>query len=108
MFAVLEDAVTCYLQNMNQTDPKALSEFGEVNSWFNARNSRDLFAFESICEVFGLDHGALRDGLRAMRQKAKVQNHLRQEASRVNPGSREIGRVTKTPVKRPLGRRVPG
>jgi hypothetical protein len=74
MVAVLEDAICCYLANMNQTARTALLEFHEVNEWFSARNSHDLFAFETICDVLGIDAGWVRRGLLALRAAARVSN----------------------------------
>ncbi len=71
LLAVLDDAISCYLRNMNHTSRSALLQFREVDIWFSARNRRDLFAFESICDVFGIDPGALRSRLRALRTEIK-------------------------------------
>jgi hypothetical protein len=67
LLAVLDDAVSAYVRTMNQTSRNAAAEFLEVTKWFNARNQRDLFAFESICEVLGIDPAALRRRLRTLR-----------------------------------------
>jgi hypothetical protein len=72
MLAVLEDAVNCYLQNMNRSDHEALLELREVNNWFNARNSRDLFAFETICDVLGINPVWMRRCLQALRHAGEV------------------------------------
>jgi hypothetical protein len=80
MVAVLEDAIRCYLENMNQTTHTALLEFYEVNEWFCARNSRDLFAFETICDVLGIDAGSMRRGLQALRAAQKEPNAKRTQS----------------------------
>jgi hypothetical protein len=53
MFAVFQDAIDCYLLNLNRTGRRAASELREVSEWFNAVNSHDLFAFETICSFSG-------------------------------------------------------
>jgi hypothetical protein len=77
MLAVLEDAVNCYLQNMNRSDREALLEFREVNNWFNARNSHDLFAFETICDVLSINPGWMRRCLQALRHAGEVRERSR-------------------------------
>jgi hypothetical protein len=72
LLAVLQDAISCYFYNMNRTGRSAELRFREVNDWFSARNCHDLFAFESICEIFGIDPGWLRSGLRALRAEASA------------------------------------
>jgi len=66
LLAVLQDAINCYLEDVNCTGRHARARFREVNDWFNARNCHDLFAFESICEVFGIDPPSVRRALRRM------------------------------------------
>jgi hypothetical protein len=81
MLAVLEDAVYCYLHNMNQTNRRASLEFCEVSDWFSARNCHDLFVFENICNVLGIDPGWVRRGLRVMRAEAESGAREAQSAS---------------------------
>src|SRR5271156_1248387 len=45
LLAVLQDAIDCYIVNMNRRSRHAVVQFREVRDWFNARNHRDLFAF---------------------------------------------------------------
>jgi len=72
LLAVLEDAIRCYMDNANRTNRRALVQFREVSDWFNARNCHDLFAFETICDFFGIDPGSLRRGLRIASSDGKT------------------------------------
>jgi hypothetical protein len=56
---------------MNRSGHRARTQFAEVSDWFNARNCHDPFAFESICEVLGIDPNSLRRGLQRLRHQAK-------------------------------------
>ncbi len=69
LLAVLQEAIDCYIVNMDRRSRHAAIEFREVREWFNARNHRDLFAFETICEVFGFDPGCIRNALRTLRDE---------------------------------------
>jgi hypothetical protein len=71
LLAVLQDAIDCYVVNMNRRSRHAVIQFREVRDWFNARNHRDLFAFETICEVFGFDPGCIRNVLRTLRDETE-------------------------------------
>jgi|HubBroStandDraft_4_1064222.scaffolds.fasta_scaffold51562_2 hypothetical protein len=106
LLAVLEDAIRCYLKNMNRTGRSAVVQFREVNGWFNARNCHDLFAFESICEVFGIDPGWLRSGLRALRAEGNAGASIAHPIWYGGLVARKKFRPTRTLLKRPIGRRA--
>ena len=79
MFAVLEDAVECYLKNMNARSRKQRVLFYEAQSWINARNKVGLFAYETLCEALNIDAGALRRALerrRVRRQSGSLRTPL--------------------------------
>ncbi len=93
LLAVLEDAIRCYMDNANRTSRRALIQFREVNDWFNARNCHDLFAFETICEFFGIDPGSLRRALRVACSDGKTgADTVRAIRRRHSNGAR--GRIT--------------
>lgn len=59
MVAVLEDAIRCLLGPVPHHRAQA-----EV--WMFSRRTQSPFAFDTVCEVLGLDAGAVRRSLRAM------------------------------------------
>lgn len=64
LLAVLEDAVRSYLSNMNRTSTEQRLQFAEVQRWFYAPGgSHGLFAFETICELLGIDANIFRKRL---------------------------------------------
>ena len=60
MFAVLEDAVECFLKHMNAKSRRHRLLFYEVQNWMNARNRVGLFSYQTLCESLGIDAKALR------------------------------------------------
>lgn len=62
MFAVLEDAIHCYLKLncMTAQSRRRRILLYEVREWINSKNSKGLFAYETLCEVLGVDAGRLR------------------------------------------------
>lgn len=73
MFAVLEDAIQCYLANMDGKTEKQRRDFMEVQDWFATPSSanrgwQSLFAFEQLCDALGIEPNRLR------RELAAIQN----------------------------------
>ena len=99
LFAVLQDAIDCYIVNMNRGGRTAREEFREVRNWFNARNHRGLFAFETICELFGLDPGCIRKALRALRDESRA-------GAAGGPTARTAGPIAR--IAAPAARRAAG
>lgn len=62
MFAVLEDAVRCYLKNMD-TQSRRRNLFFEVRDWMEADDNDGPFAFELLCHEFGMESSRLRKAL---------------------------------------------
>ena len=51
MFAVLEDAIHCYLHHMNAKTRQRKILFYEVRDWMNSKHRTGLFAYETLCEA---------------------------------------------------------
>ena len=66
LFAVLEDAIRCYAMKMAAQSPSQQREFEEVRDWVNTPGEHDLFSFDSICAVFGIEPAGLRRQLNSM------------------------------------------
>ena len=64
LFAVLAEAVETFQRLAFSEAPHKRRLFLEAKAWFWERRSSYPFSFRSICEVFGLDPGYLRRGLR--------------------------------------------
>ncbi len=70
LFAVLEDAIRCYVNNMSCQSPRRRALFCEVNEWIEASGGQNLFAFENLCDALGIDGAAVRERLRALRLRS--------------------------------------
>ncbi len=67
LIAVLQDAINVYARTVNRNTPRHREDFDDVDAWFHARNQRGLFAFETICEILGIETSKLRRWLQEMR-----------------------------------------
>jgi hypothetical protein len=63
MFAVLEDAITCFQRFSSATNACGKARFREAEEWLMHEKSDWLFSFETICEVLGLNPNYVRAGL---------------------------------------------
>jgi len=64
LFAVLEDAIRCYLKQRgagraSRNDP----DFLETAGWLSSDDDQGPFAFVNICEALGIDADSLRSGI---------------------------------------------
>lgn len=70
MLAVLEDAIRCYLRNIDSKSGERRRQFIEVKSWFEGEgrpaNASGVFGFECVCEALGFEPRMLRERLRAL------------------------------------------
>ena len=70
LLAVLEDAIRCYLRNVNAPDGERRREFVEVRSWFEGGISgarrADIFSFDNLCAALGIEPRCLLDRLRIL------------------------------------------
>jgi len=63
MLAILEDAVASFQKYIFARDGKGKGIFREAEDWILEENSDQLFSFENICEVLGLNPSYVRQGL---------------------------------------------
>lgn len=71
LLAVLEDAIRCYLRNVNAKDGERRRDFLEVRNWFDgggrARARRpDIFSFDNLCGALGIEPRCLLGRLRVL------------------------------------------
>src|SRR6266481_5099454 len=57
LMAVLEDAIRCYLRNVDAKGGERRREFIEVRSWFESTvaGPAGFFSFENLCEALGIE-----------------------------------------------------
>jgi hypothetical protein len=65
-FAILEDALRCYVRAKNCQSGAKRAEFNDARAWFYARGTPDVFSFESVCSFLGIDASWLRARLESL------------------------------------------
>jgi hypothetical protein len=63
MFAVLEDGINCFQDNVLAENGRAKKLFDDAEEWILARDRVWVFSFECLCEVLGFDPRYVRQGL---------------------------------------------
>lgn len=83
LFAVLEEAIDCYLKNMNAKSRWRRILFYEVQDWMNARNRAGLFSYETLCEALEVDPVVLRAALEKRLRHCQQIDRAAQEAAEI-------------------------
>jgi len=65
-FAILEDALRCYVRSKNCRTGVKRADFLDARRWFFTRGTPHVFSFESICAFLGLDADWLRRRLESL------------------------------------------
>ncbi len=65
-FAILEDALRCYVRAKNCRTGVKRAEFVDARKWFFARGTSHVFSFESVCAFLGIDANWLRRRLESL------------------------------------------
>jgi hypothetical protein len=73
MYAVLEDAVTCFQRFSSVSSARGRAAFKDAENWLMHEKSDWPFSFERICEALNLDPNYLRTGLERWRSGALAQ-----------------------------------
>ena len=81
MFAVLQDAVNCFQDNVKAHDRRKRALFVEAEEWIVSQDVDYLFSFENICAALGLDANCLRQGLLRWKASASGITRARLRAS---------------------------
>ncbi len=69
MLAVLEDAIMCFQRHLHAKGGKEQKLHEDAVSWIFDRSDNQVFSFENICGVCGLDPDYLRMGLLNWREQ---------------------------------------
>jgi hypothetical protein len=83
MFAVLEDAINCYQDNIFAVNKKRIQLFKEAEDWFMNDDASWIFSFVSICSILNLEPDYFRLGIKrwAAKQKAARKSLARSVAT---------------------------
>lgn len=63
LLAVLQDAVSCFQENLGASDRRKKRSFLEANEWFMAEDTSYIFSFVNICDALNVAPSYLRRGL---------------------------------------------
>jgi hypothetical protein len=95
VFAILEDAVRCYLRNLNAPGRYRRALFDEVAQWFDtATGPQHPFSFGYVCDVLDIDpqillrniHGLKAEDLPTRQIRSIGRRHLVRACRRGNRG----------------------
>ena len=76
LWAVLEDAIECYLRYVDHPSSAMRELFHEAKEWIEAKEGEELCSFSGICGAFQIDPGYLRRGLRRRLQEIREHHAL--------------------------------
>ena len=68
MLAVLEEAVATFQHQLGADSRRGRRLFREADEWFRSADTSWTFAFESVCDVLGLDPEYVRRGLARLKR----------------------------------------
>lgn len=80
MLAVLEDAIACY-DDRDDTRPERRRLAHQAGDWLRSRDTRWLFAFETVCEHLDLEASSVRH--RVLAGEVRATNQRRRSTRRV-------------------------
>jgi hypothetical protein len=79
LWAVLEDAIRCYLANQRSASRARRLAYEEARAWLFDRRGEGLFAFEEVCDQLSIDAAALRKGLKSF-ERTRVLSQVAPQA----------------------------
>lgn len=109
MLAILEDAIACFQKYAFARDSRGKTLFNEADEWIQQGAVGGIFAFDSVCEVLGLNPSYLRQGLAAWKQNALAKRSLA-TVYRLSPRPRKqkrtaaASRLSRRRMRRAAGR----
>jgi len=65
-FAILEDALRCYVRTRNCRSGVKRAEFVDARTWFRTRGAPYVFSFESVCAFLDIDADWMRSRLESL------------------------------------------
>ena len=67
--AVLADGVECYMKYCGAVERRARETFEDAEAWIFSDERSELFSFNTVCEILGLEPEYLRRGLVEWRRR---------------------------------------
>ena len=98
MIAVLEDAVRCLLRSCTASvDRKLRALYEETHAWFCSSEQTELYDFENVCAVLGIDADWMRERI------LRLADARRAEATRAQPADQGVPGLRRTEEARDAG-----
>jgi hypothetical protein len=99
MLAVLEEAITTFQHHLDAESRRGQRLFREADEWFQSADTSWAFAFESVCDVLGLDPGYVRAGLARLQRRrpdsgVQAQRFRRMSGRRLSLAQPRVGPKT--------------
>jgi len=104
MTAILDDALLCIARGRRRRRWQTLQRAADAEAWVRADDPPWLFSFASICDVLGIDAGALRDRIGASGGAARAGTPVRTGVTRWRKRSSGVAHGSVAPT--PSGTRV--
>lgn len=102
-FAILEDALRCYVRSKDCRSAGKRAEFLDAHLWFHTHGTPHLFCFESVCSFLGIDPNWLRKRLESLTPTdfpLKQYRTRRHRSARVSTRREETAQATQpTPAQ---------
>lgn len=67
MFAVLTDAIECFQKYLGKHGRRFRTLFSNAEAWITNTDARELYSFDHVCDVLGINPSYLRFGLNQWR-----------------------------------------
>jgi hypothetical protein len=99
MLAVLEEAIATFRHHLGAESRRGQRLFREADEWFQSADTSWAFAFESVCDVLGLDPGYVRAGLARLQRRrpdggVQAQRFRRMSGRRLSLAQPRVGPKT--------------
>jgi hypothetical protein len=72
MLAILEDAVSCFQENVDAQTIRKRALFKDTLNWIQEERNPWGFSFENVCEHLEIDPGYLRNGMINWRRNRQI------------------------------------
>ncbi len=76
MMAVLEEALATFERGLGSRVPMQRQAHHDVDRWVRCRSREDLFSFENVCSILGIDADYLRSGLARLKARSLASDRV--------------------------------
>ncbi|MFQ5351710.1 MAG: hypothetical protein ACE5D3_01400 [Candidatus Binatia bacterium] len=77
LIAILQDGVECFQKHIHACDSKRRQLFVDAEAWVSDKDNWDVFSFNNIASMLGIDPQYVREGLLAWRDTERARYRAR-------------------------------